>query len=133
IKDHKGPISYDKVLLIDAGNAIMDGLHNGLLDNFNHSVKPLVSGMADQLRDAFGIPTLSADVGIAQPNMSAVTASTYQLMSNFGQSSFEQASLSDVVNEIRQLRNRQQVIEAHLDSNLVGRLIANPVGSTLKK
>lgn len=133
IKDHKGPISYDKVLLIDAGNAIMDGLHNGLLDNFNHSVKPLVSGMAGQLRDAFGIPTLSADVGIAQPNMSAVTASTYQLMSNFGQGSFEQASLSDVVNEIRQLRNRQQVIEAHLDSNLVGRLIANPVGSTLRK
>lgn len=133
IKDHKGPISYDKVLLIDAGNAIMDGLHNGLLDNFNHSVKPLVSGMAGQLRDAFGIPTLSADVGIAGPNMSAVTASNYRSMSNFRQSSFEQASLSDVVNEIRQLRNRQQVIEAHLDSSLVGRLIANPVGSTLRR
>lgn len=133
IKDHKGPISYDKVLLIDAGNAIMDGLHNGLLDNFNHSVKPLVSGMAGQLRDSFGIPTLSAEVGIAGPNMSAVTASNYRSMSNFRQSSFEQASLSDVVNEIRQLRNRQQVIEAHLDSSLVGRLIANPVGSTLRK
>lgn len=133
IKDHKGPISYDKVLLIDAGNAIMDGLHNGLLDNFNHSVKPLVSGMAGQLRDAFGIPTLSADVGMAGPNMSAVTASNYRSMSNFRQSSFEQATLGDVVNEIRQLRNRQQVIEARLDSDLVGRLIARPVGETLRK
>ena len=89
--------------------------------------------MAGQLRDAFGIPTLSADVGIARPNMSAVTASNYRSMSIFRQGSFEQAILGDVMNEIRQLRNRQQVIEAHLDSSLVGRLIATPVGESLRR
>lgn len=132
IKDHKGPISYDKKLLIPAGNAIIDGLNRGLQEQFKN-VKSTVTGMADELQNAFGVPTLSADVGIAGLNMSAVNASNYRSMSNFRQSSFEQASLSDVVSEIRQLRNRQQVIEAHLDSNLVGRLIANPVGSTLRK
>lgn len=132
IKDHKGPISYDRKLLIPAGNAIMDGLNSGLQEQFKN-VKSTVTGMADELQNAFGIPALAADVGIAGTNMSAVTASNYRSMSNFRQGSFEQASLSDVVNEIRQLRNRQQVIEARLDSNLVGRLIANPVGSTLRK
>lgn len=48
IKDHKGPISYDKRLLIPAGHAIMGGLNSSLIDSFK-SVQATVSGMGDRL------------------------------------------------------------------------------------
>lgn len=53
IRDHKGPIDYDRKLLIPAGAAIMSGLNSGLDDGFG-SVKSNVSSMADRLRQAFG-------------------------------------------------------------------------------
>ncbi|HEN2289713.1 TPA: PblA, partial [Streptococcus agalactiae] len=58
IKDHKGPISYDRRLLIPAGNAIMQGLHQGLVDKFK-PVKNLVNGMAEEIQSSFGNPQLA--------------------------------------------------------------------------
>ncbi|MBP1046399.1 phage tail protein [Enterococcus sp. BWM-S5] len=54
IAKNKGPISYDKKLLIPAGNAIMDGLNKGLQDQFK-VVKSTVSDMANELVDSFSI------------------------------------------------------------------------------
>ena len=51
IKKHKGPISYDKRLLIPAGNAIMNGLDKGLAASFEN-VKSRVSDMAGDLSDS---------------------------------------------------------------------------------
>lgn len=48
IKDHKGPIEYDRKLLIPHGKAIMGGLNQSLMDEFK-KVQSNVSSMADLL------------------------------------------------------------------------------------
>lgn len=51
IKAHKGPISLDRKLLIPAGQAIMQGLNEGLTNGFS-IVQSNVSTMADALSEA---------------------------------------------------------------------------------
>lgn len=77
IADHKGPIEYDRKLLIPAGNAIMQGLDRGLQDRFK-SVKKSVSGMAGEISNAFsnddfglsGTPTIAKNLeaSLAMPS-----------------------------------------------------------------
>lgn len=52
IREHKGPISYDKKLLIPAGKAIMQGLDKGLMRNFEN-VKRTVGDMAGDIQKSF--------------------------------------------------------------------------------
>ena len=52
IRDHKGPIEYDRKLLIPAGNAIMGSLDEGLTDKFA-VVKKTVSSIAGQINKGF--------------------------------------------------------------------------------
>ncbi|MGF2071075.1 MULTISPECIES: phage tail protein [Enterococcus] len=52
IKKNKGPISYDKKLLIPAGKAIMSGFNNSLKENFKN-VQKNVSGMAEKISNEF--------------------------------------------------------------------------------
>ena len=58
IKEHKGPIRYDKKLLIPAGKAIMGGLDSSLQDAFRN-VKQTVLGVAGEVQNAIsnGIDT----------------------------------------------------------------------------
>nr|DAU49591.1 MAG TPA: tail tape measure protein [Caudoviricetes sp.] len=77
IADHKGPIEYDRKLLIPAGNAIMQGLNRGLQDRFK-DVKKSVSGMAGEISSAFsnddfglsGTPTIAKNLeaSLAMPS-----------------------------------------------------------------
>ena len=77
IKEHKGPISYDKKLLIPAGKAIMTGFGNALEDHFA-DVKTSVSSFAGQISDvmATGIDNNANTVVNAMSNMvdSAISA-----------------------------------------------------------
>lgn len=50
IKNNKGPISYDRKLLIPAGDAIMQGLDKGLQDRFKN-VKETIGGMAGAINE----------------------------------------------------------------------------------
>lgn len=77
IRDHKGPIEYDRKLLIPAGNAIMQGLNRGLQERFK-DVKKSVSGMAGEISHAFsnddfglsGTPTIAKNIeaSLAMPS-----------------------------------------------------------------
>lgn len=60
IAQHKGPLPYDRRLLIKNGLAIMESLDTGLRSGFE-PVMGYVSSMAGQLADAFGEPVLSAN------------------------------------------------------------------------
>ena len=62
IRDHKGPIEYDRKLLIPAGNAIMRGLNEGLNDKFD-AVKKTVSGMADEINKEFTQEMSTVELG----------------------------------------------------------------------
>ena len=62
IRDHKGPIEYDRKLLIPAGTAIMKSLDEGLTDKFE-SVKKTVSGMAGDINKAFTSEMTDFEVG----------------------------------------------------------------------
>ncbi|HFU5883644.1 TPA: phage tail tape measure protein [Enterococcus faecium] len=52
IREHKGPIQYDRKLLIPAGQAIMNGLNAGLTNSFA-SVQSNVGNMANMIADSF--------------------------------------------------------------------------------
>lgn len=54
IKSHKGPISYDRKLLIPAGKAIIGGLNKSMIDSFK-DVKSNVLSMASEIYDGFDI------------------------------------------------------------------------------
>jgi hypothetical protein len=46
IKSHKGPLSFDRNLLVPAGKALMSGLHTGLLSGFRSGPFGFISGLA---------------------------------------------------------------------------------------
>jgi phage-related protein len=52
IAEHKGPIEYDRRLLVPHGMAIMRGLGSGIERAFGSEVEPLVSGIGGRLADA---------------------------------------------------------------------------------
>lgn len=55
IAEHKGPIEYDRRLLVPHGMAIMRGLGSGIERAFGADVVPLVSGIGDRIADAMAI------------------------------------------------------------------------------
>ena len=84
IATHKGPISYDRRLLIPAGQAIMGGFNTALMSGFE-VVKGNVSGMADGIRSMFDdagsrVSAMSnALQGDFSNNVSGTLSATYEV------------------------------------------------------
>lgn len=84
IAEHKGPISYDRRLLIPAGQAIMGGFNTALMGGFE-DVKGNVSGMADGIRSMFDdagsrVSAMSnALQGDFSNNVSGTLSATYEV------------------------------------------------------
>ena len=84
IAAHKGPISYDRRLLIPAGQAIMSGFNTALMGGFE-DVKGNVSGMADGIRSMFDdagsrVSAMSnALQGDFSNNVSGTLSATYEV------------------------------------------------------
>ena len=109
IRDHKGPIEYDRKLLIPAGNAIMQGLDGGLKDRFK-DVKKTVNGVAGEIADVFSGDNL--DLGTS----SAVTRNL-QTTLDVSSAQFE-AHDSKTVSEIAILRaSMERILTAILEKS----------------
>lgn len=125
IKDHKGPISYDRVLLIDAGHAIMDGLNRGLQERFKN-VKSTVSGMADDLQDAFGTPQLATEMPIGMQSQLSSQLSSGQLAYQMSTTPSDLNNY-DLYSMIEKISNRQIVVSAQFHENEFARMVAKPI------
>ena len=109
IRDHKGPIEYDRKLLIPAGTAIMKGLDQGLQDQFK-DVKQTVGGMADEISDVF-----SGD--ILDLNSSASVTKSLEAQLAMPSAQFE-AQESKTVSEIAILRaSMEKILTAILEKS----------------
>ena len=54
IRDNKGPISYDRKLLIPAGNVIMGGFNEGLENGFKNTMSK-IEGITGNIQSRFNI------------------------------------------------------------------------------
>ena len=109
IADHKGPIEYDRKLLIPAGNAIMKGLDQGLQDQFK-DVKQTVGGMADEISNVFSGDGLDL-------NSSASVTKSLEAQLAMPSAQFE-AHESKTVSEIAILRaSMEKILTAILEKS----------------
>lgn len=115
IKKHKGPISYDKKLLIPAGAAIMNGLNSGLIDNFK-TVQKNVKNMGSAISDSMN--------------------SQFQLTDVFGSinTSLNNSSLNGVMeHELNVANNWTVEVPVNLDGQEVARVTAKPMQNELNR
>ena len=109
IRDHKGPIEYDRKLLIPAGNAIMGSLDNGLKDGFK-DVKKTVGGMTGEISDVFSGDSLDL-------NSSASVTKSLEAQLAMPSSQFE-AHENKTVSEIAILRaSMERILTAILEKS----------------
>jgi phage-related protein len=107
IRDHKGPIEYDRKLLIPAGNAIMEGLDKGLQEQFK-DVKQTVGGMVDEISDVFTGDNMDL-------NSSASITKVLEVQLAMSSTQFEDRE-SKTVSEIANLRaSMERILTAILE------------------
>lgn len=79
IAEHKGPLDYDRKLLVPAGNAIMSGFGKSLEDSFDRNVAPFVESLADEIS---GNVTLGATADYNGIGASGAVVNNYYIDGN---------------------------------------------------
>lgn len=126
IKDHKGPISVDRKLLIPAGRAIMGGLDKSLQASFK-GVKSTVGGMAGQLADVFDFnPTGSVHFATAEQLMggSLAAAPNSQTINNY-------TTTNQTQQVVEQVASRPITVVSQIDGTEVARATVKPMDEQL--
>lgn len=133
IKENKGPISYDRKLLITNGMSIMEGLDKGLQDSFKN-VQSTVSEMANKLNNDMNLDWKLGASSSALPKISAESA--------LGISSRMATNTSDIYttnvtnnsnndNGFKELASAvREFTEKPLVTNVNGRKVSDELGPT---
>lgn len=132
IRDHKGPIEYDKRLLIPAGKAIMNGLNEGLKNQFK-SVQSTVSGMAGEIYDSFGTVTFDTNFSDIDKASAQLTLSNNRLASQSNTDSSQDYDYKDVMDILAKLANRPTVVSVQADKQEIAKIYAEPVAEEQAK
>lgn len=146
IGEHKGPISYDRKLLIPAGRAIMTGLNEGLKEYFEPVKNTVlsVSGMIqDSLQDTFKKDyngSILASVGVdetiqddlnklaqaqSQIDQQHVITSQIRLRDDTQDKNFMYGALEELINGVGKLIDKDS--NSYLDRTKVSRELDDPL------
>lgn len=132
IRDHKGPIEYDRKLLIPAGKAIMNGLNDGLRNQFK-SVKSTVSGMAGEITDSFGNELTMPELGALANQEVQVALSSSKLSDQMLDTTKDRSREDDMLDMIANLINRPIIVSQQLDTREVSQVLAQPISEEQEK
>lgn len=99
IKDNKGPIEYDRKLLIPAGQAIMGGFDKSLQDNFK-TVQGTVSGMGGSLEKLFNSSAVLDEFGTGTYDIGVNRTDFSSISTNQSNKDIKTLSLLEVIIEI---------------------------------
>lgn len=131
IRDHKGPIEYDRKLLIPAGKAIMGGLDEGLKDKFK-AVKKTVSGMAGSIADSFEDEILAPDFGVLGNREVQVAMTSGRLSDQVLEPAYDRDRES-LIDTIAKLANRPIIVSNQVDTREVSQILAEPISEEQEK
>lgn len=128
IKKNKGPISYDRRLLVDNGRAIMFGLNRGIGEGWEN-VKGNVSSMAvglskllqAEMGNSFDIPNMATSL----MNSVSVSHSPQSVQHNIDNAVSQQRMINkfdELIEEVRKNGN------TYLDGNIISRKVDRTLG-----
>jgi len=124
IEENKGPIAYDRKLLIPAGKAIMGGFNDSLQDSFKQ-VQNNVSTMASRLSANFNI---TPEMALGTGNIGATSAAN-QIVNNYSQSS----NASGIAELVSQIANRPVQASFQIGEREIVKAIAKPLQKEFKE